>query len=385
MFWPLQENILQNDDLELLVTFIRETKRFTQFTKVREFEQAYAEWQGCKYCVFVNSGSSANLLMINAAAERHGWQPGDEVIVPAVTWPTTVTPVMQAGFTPVFVDANLNDFAFDYDQLARKITPLTRAIFLVHLLGFPADVKRIRQIVGDRDIVLLEDACETQGGTVDGVKVGNFGLGSSFSFYWGHHMTTIEGGMICTNDEDFYKRNILKRSHGLARELPERYQNAIRDTHPDIDFQFLFLTDGYNVRNTEFNAILGLSQLPKLDSFIKIRNRNYRRFHEICSRHPQNLIVLDHPGMSSFVLPFVFKEESKKKTFEALVRASGIESRPIIGGNLLKQPFLKKYYVAGEFDVADLLHRNAFYIGNNQFVDESRLNVLEGLMRESLD
>ncbi|MFN0075963.1 MAG: DegT/DnrJ/EryC1/StrS family aminotransferase [Prosthecobacter sp.] len=380
MFWPLQENIIGNDDLELLVTFIRETKRFTQFTKVREFEAAYSEWMGCKHSVFVNSGSSANLLMIYAAAERYGWKPGDEVIVPALTWPTTVTPVMQAGFTPVFVDANLHDFAFDYDQLAAKITPRTRAIFLVHILGFPANVARIKQIIGDRDIVLLEDTCETQGGTIDGVKVGNFGLGSSFSFYWGHHMTTVEGGMICTNDEEFYKLNILKRSHGLARELPEKYQAAIRQQHADIDFQFLFLTDGFNFRNTEFNAVLGLSQLPKLNGFIEMRNRSYRRFLDFCRRYPDDLITLERPGMSSFVLPFVLKDGTKKQPFQALIRESGIESRPLISGNLLQQPFLKKYYVPGQFDVADMLHRNAFYIGNNQFVNDERLDVLEQLM-----
>ena len=380
MFWKLQENVISDSDLDTLVDFIRHTKRFTQFEKVREFEAAYSEWMGCKHSVLVNSGSSANLLMIYAAAELYGWKPGDEVIVPALTWPTTVTPVMQAGFKPVFVDANLNDFAFDYDQLAAKITPQTRAIFLVHILGFPADVARIKQIIGGRDIILLEDTCETQGGTINGVKVGNFGLGSSFSFYWGHHMTTVEGGMICTNDEEFYKLNVLKRSHGLARELPEKYQPAIREAHPDIDFQFLFLTDGFNFRNTEFNAVLGLSQLPKLNGFIEIRNRNYRRFHEICSHYTDDLLVFDRPGMSSFVLPFVFKDGARKKAFQALIRKNGIESRPLISGNLLQQPFLKKYYVPGGFDVADMLHRNAFYIGNNQFVDDSKLDVLEGLM-----
>jgi CDP-6-deoxy-D-xylo-4-hexulose-3-dehydrase len=296
-----------------------------------------------------------------------------------------VTPVIQAGFTPVFVDANLVDLAFDYDQLAEKITPRTRAIFLVHILGFPADVKRIRKIIGNRQIILLEDTCETQGGTVDGVKVGNFGLGSSFSFYWGHHMTTIEGGMICTNDEDFYKLNILKRSHGLARELPERYQQEIRLKHPDIDFQFLFLTDGFNLRNTEFNAHLGLSQLHKLDRFIEIRNSNYRRFQEICSRYSDSLVVLDRPGMSSFVLPFLFKQEAVKKEFQALIRTKGIESRPLISGNLLKQPFLSRYYVKGEYEVSDMIHNNAFYIGNNQFVDRARLDILEEIMSQFFD
>jgi CDP-6-deoxy-D-xylo-4-hexulose-3-dehydrase len=380
MLWPLQENVISSNELDLLVEFIHETKRFTQYTKVREFEAAFSEWMGCKYCVFVNSGSSANLLLIHAAAERNGWNHGDEIIVPALTWPTTVTPVIQAGFKPVFVDANLDDLAFNYDQLACKITDKTRAIFLAHILGFPADVKRVKQIIGEREIVLLEDSCETQGGTIDGVKVGNFGLGSSFSFYWGHHMTTVEGGMICTNDEEFYKLIVLKRSHGLARELPERYHEEIHKAHADIDFRFLFLTDGFNVRNTEFNAVLGLSQLTKIDNFIKLRNRNYKRFLEICNQYPDSLITLDHPGKSSFVLPFIFKEAGKMKPFQSLMHVNGIESRPLISGNLLHQPFLKKYYVQSQFDIADMIHRNAFYVGNNQFVNDERLNILAELM-----
>ena len=195
----------------LFRSFIRTTKRFTQHDKVREFEAAYSSWLGCRHSVFVNSGSSANLLIIYACAERFGWKPGDEVIVPALTWPTTVTPVIQAGLKPVFVDANLDDLAMDYDQLASRITDRTRAIFLVHILGFPADVERVRSIIGDRKIALLEDTCETQGGTIGASRVGTFGLASSFSFYWGHHMTTVEGGMICTNDEDLYKLLVLKR------------------------------------------------------------------------------------------------------------------------------------------------------------------------------
>ena len=380
MFWPLQQDVIGNDELDLLVDFIRKTKRFTQFEKVREFEDAYSAWLGCRYSVFVNSGSSANLLIIYACAERFGWQPGDEVIVPALTWPTTVTPVMQAGFKPVFVDANLHDLAMDYDQLAARITDRTRAIFLVHILGFPADVERVKAIIGDRDIVLLEDTCETQGGIIDGARVGTLGLASSFSFYWGHHMTTVEGGMLCTNDEDLYKLFLLKRSHGLARELPPRYHAELRAQHPDIDFAFLFLTDGFNFRNTEFAAVLGLSQLPKLDSFIEIRNRNYRRFLSICRKHERHLIAVDRPGISSFVLPFIMIDASRRQPLQSFVREHGIESRPLISGNLLRQPFLEKYYVPDEFPNADFLHTHAFYIGNNQFVDDAKMDVIEELL-----
>jgi CDP-6-deoxy-D-xylo-4-hexulose-3-dehydrase len=385
MFWKLQENVITQSDLDALVDFIRHTSRFTQFEKVREFERAYAAWQACRYCVYVNSGSSANLLLMNAVKQLHRWQDGAEVIVPAVTWPTTITPVMHCGLTPVFVDVNLKDLSFDYPQLERKITSRTRGIFLAHLLGFPADVPRIKELVKGRDITILEDCCESQGAKLNGTKVGNLGLAGTFSFYWGHQMTSVEGGMICTNDEDLFKLLVMKRSHGLARELPAEYHSAIKATYPDIDFNFLFLTDGVNFRNTEFNAVLGLRQLERLDSFIQIRNRNYARFVEICKQYPTELITLEAKGISSFVFPFIFLNRTQKQEFQELIQSARIESRALISGNLLRQPFLAHYYSPKDYPNADLVHTNAFYIGNNQFVDEKRIRVLENLMHQFFD
>jgi CDP-4-dehydro-6-deoxyglucose reductase, E1 len=382
MFWKLQENVVLDSDLDALVEFIRHTKRFTQFEKVREFERAYAAWQGCRYCVYVNSGSSANLLLLNAVKELRGWRDGDEVIVPAVTWPTTITPVMHCGLTPVFVDANLTDLSFDYAQLEKKLTNRTRGIFVAHLLGFPADIPRIRDLINGRDIVILEDCCESTGATLNGVKVGNLGLAGTFSFYWGHHMTSVEGGMICTDDEELFKFLVLKRSHGLARELPAEYHAAIKAKYPDIDFNFLFLTDGVNFRNTEFNAVLGLRQLERLDDFIRIRNKNYARYLELCKRYPKELITLEAEGLSSFVLPFLFRSSARKCDFQKLIQRAGIESRPLISGNLLRQPFLQQYYSARDYLNADFVHTNAFYIGNNQFVGETHMQTLDGLMQE---
>jgi CDP-6-deoxy-D-xylo-4-hexulose-3-dehydrase len=381
MLWPLQENVVTDDDLDSLVSFIRKTKRFTQFTNVAAFEQAFADWQGCRYCVYVNSGSSANLILVSAAKEAYGWKDGDEVIVPSVTWTTTVTPVIQSGLTPVFIDINLQDLSFDYEKLKTSITPKTRAIFVVHLLGFPAAIDVLKKIVAGTDIVILEDCCESQGATTSGSKVGNHGLAGTFSFYWGHHMTTVEGGMLCTNDEAIYKLLLLKRSHGLARELPPCYHPALREKHGDIDFNFLFLTDGFNVRNTEFNAVLGLAQLPRIDQYIALRNANYTRFLEICRNYGDQLILIEHPGMSSFVLPFLFREKAAKQRFQELIRSAGIESRPLISGNLLRQPFLQKYYNPVDFRNADFVHENAFYVGNNQFVDRERLDLLASLMK----
>jgi CDP-6-deoxy-D-xylo-4-hexulose-3-dehydrase len=380
MLWKLQENVISNSDINSLVTFIKHTSRFTQFKKVKEFEQRFAEWQNCEHCVFVNSGSSANLLLVSAATNLKKWVPGDEIIVPAVTWPTTVTPILQLGLKPVFVDSNLYDLSFDYEQLEKKITARTRGIFVSHLLGFPADVKRLNNIIEGENITLLEDCCESLGATVDGVKVGNYGLGGTFSSYWGHHMTTVEGGIICTNDKDLYKLLVLKRSHGLAREMPEVYHADLKAKYSDIDFNFLFLTDGFNFRNTEFNAVLGLSQLAKLDDFIKIRNRNYSIFVEICEKYPKALITLKSKGLSSFVFPFLFKKYDDKVLFQKLIDKAGIESRPLIGGNLLRQPFLNSYYYPDDFPNSDFLHSNAFYIGNNQFVNRERLKTLNKIM-----
>ena len=382
MYWKLQENVLSQSDLDLLVSFIRETKRFTQFERVKQFENEFAEWQGSEYCVFVNSGSSANFILISALKELCGWNDGDEIIVPAITWPTTVTPIIQLGLNPVFVDINLDDLSFIYDRIESKITTRTRGIFVVHLLGFPADMQRLKELVNERDILIIEDCCESHGAKQKSVKVGNFGMAGTFSSYWGHHITTIEGGMVTTNNEDLYNLLLLKRSHGLARELPNELHSRIKAKHQDIDFNFLFLTDGFNFRNTEFNAMFGLLQLKGIDGFITIRNRNYDRFISICKRFPDHLITLDSIGKSSFSLPFFFKNYEQKQAFQKCILNAGIEYRPIIGGNLLRQPFLKKYYNKDQFKNSDFIHSNAFYIGNNQFVNQEKVDYLDKLMSE---
>lgn len=382
MFWKLQENILEEKDIEELVDFIRTTKRFTQFTKVREFEEVWSRWQGCKYSVFVNSGSSANLVIINLMKELRGWKDGDEIIVPPVTWVTNISPIFQCGLRPVFVDVNLEDFSFDYDKIEEKIISKTRAIFVTHLIGFPADIPRIKKIIGDRDIEILEDCCESHGAKIGNEKVGNLGVCSSFSFYWGHHMTTIEGGMICTNDEDIYKQAILKRSHGLARELPIEYHAQYAAQYPDIDFSFLFLTDAFNFRNIEFNAVLGISQIKHLDHYIEIRNNNHKKFLDIIRPYKKYLRLPNNIGISAFCLPFICVETSMRKNLQTLLREAGIESRPLVSGNLLRQPFLSSYGKAEEFPNAETIHTNAFYIGDNQFVNEERLSKLSNILKD---
>jgi CDP-6-deoxy-D-xylo-4-hexulose-3-dehydrase len=289
---------------------------------------------------------------------------------------------IQCGLKPVFVDVNLNDFSFDYEKISEKITEKTRAIFITHLLGFPADIKKIEKMIAGTDIILLEDCCEAHGASIQGAKVGNFGEVSSFSFYWGHHMTTVEGGMICTNDPEIWKLAVLKRSHGLARELPVEFHEAHRNRHQDIDFNFLFLTDGFNVRNTELHAVLGIGQLRHLDRYIEIRTKNHERFLEIIEPYKNYIRAPYKSGVSSFCLPFLFENVQIKEKFQKRITAAGIESRPVVGGNLLRQPFLKDYRGTGNFKNAEFLHTNGFYVGNNQFVNEERLSKLENLLAE---
>jgi CDP-6-deoxy-D-xylo-4-hexulose-3-dehydrase len=378
--WPLQENVLGLQQRKKLSNFILKTQRFTQSSEVKKFEKNYAKWQGCKYSIFVNSGSSANLLITYSAKEIFKWTNNDEVIVPALTWPTTVTPIIQANLKPVFVDCNIEDLSFDYNDLKKKITARTKAIFVAHIIGFPANIHKIKEIIKGKNIIIFEDTCESTGAFFKEKKVGNFGLASSFSFYWGHHLTTVEGGMICTNNEKFYNTCLLKRSHGLARELPKKMHIAIKKKYKNIDFRFLFLNDGFNLRNTEINAYLGNIQLKFLNKWIKIRNENYKIFTNLCEKFNKHLVVIKpKKGISSFVFPFLFKNKTLKNKFIETLNKNKIENRPLIAGNLLKQPFLKNYKNK-LFKNADFLHENCIYIGNNQFVNKKRLENLKKVL-----
>ncbi len=380
MNWPLQENFLDKKSINSLCNFIKKNKRLTQFKKVKEFENKFSKWNGSKYSVLVNSGSSANLIIIESCKEIHKWKNNDEIIVPSVTWPTTVTPVIQAGLKPIFVDVNLKDFSFDYSKLKKVITKKTRAIFVAHLVGFPADIQKIKKIIGKRKIILLEDCCESQGAKIKGKKVGNFGIGGSFSFYWGHHMSTIEGGMITTNDRKFYSTCLLKRSHGLARELPEKEQKYYKKKYSKNDFKFLFLSSGYNLRSTEINAFLGIMMLKKINQWIKIRNQNFKYFINILNKFKGEFLTSYDKDMSSFVLPFLMTNKKKKIQLENYLNKNGIETRPFIAGNLLRQPFLKRFKKT-TFNNSDFIEFNAFYIGNNQFINKTRMNRLFKLLK----
>lgn len=380
--WPLMKNTLSFMDRAKLAKFVLTSDKFTQGKQVEKFEQKWSEWLGCKHSLFVTSGSTANFLLIASVMEKYGLKPGDKVILPACTWVTNINPIFQLGLQPIFCDVNLKNYSFDINNLKRiseKHSDI-KMIFATHLLGIPADVESYQHIFSNA--IILDDVCESHGCTdYYGNKVGSKSLGATFSFYFGHHMSTIEGGMISTNDSDLYDLMKMKRSHGLAR-VSDNFDSYI-NKNPEIEKTFLFVTDGYNFRNTELAAVLGLSQLKRLNKFIGIRRNNYFKFLSVVYENKNFHPLQPSLGNSCFCFPFICKTKEIKNKLISLLKKYKIEYRPIVGGNLLKQPYLN-YQIDSNIGVlnADIIHENGVYIGNNQFVSNSDMKLLARIIEE---
>lgn len=362
--WKLMDCAITQSDKLKLIEFISSSDMYTCGKKVEEFENKWSEWLGCKHSLFVTSGSTANLLLLASVKEFYNIPNGSKVLVPACTWVTNVSPVFQTGLEPVFCDINLDNYSFDTDHLPDDDIKI---VFITHLLGLNAPMEKIKNKYPTA--IFIEDICESHGITDEHGKKRGYGTGSTFSFYYGHHMTTIEGGMISTDNVELYQLMKLKRSHGMARHLlPENYEKTI-SKYPNIDPKFLFLTDGYNFRNTELNAVIGIEQLQRLDESIKIRKRNYDRFMLYLLKYETFFHIPTYdPYNSSFCLPFVCKTKELKTKLINIFNKLEIEYRPIVGGNLLIHPFLDKWKNSTKTPNADLLNDNGVYIGNSQFV-----------------
>lgn len=365
-----------------LCYFLLTSNKYTNGPNVKKFEDAWSKWIGSRYALMTNSGSSANLLLLSAVKQKYNLKNGDKVLVPACTWSTNINPVIQLGFTPVFCDVNLQNFSFDIDHLRqiKKQHPDIKIIFVTHLLGFSADNNLYQELFPKA--IVLDDICESHG-CLDqsNSKKGSTSIGATFSFYFGHHITTIEGGMVVTDDPELYDLMRMKRSHGMAREAVNSV--VYSDQYPDIDPRFLFVTDGYNLRSTELNAMLGLFQLPRLDSFISTRRNNFARFVKIIEAHLDKFYPIQwDPYNSNYSFPFICKTPELMKTIKKLFTEAGIEHRPLVGGNLLQQPFLKHhcFEVTKDNYNVDLINNNGFYIGNSQFVTKYHLDYLENLL-----
>ncbi len=362
--WKLMDCAITQSDKLKLIEFISSSDMYTCGKKVEEFENKWSEWLGCKHSLFVTSGSTANLLLLASIKEFYNIPNGSKVLVPACTWVTNVSPVFQTGLEPVFCDINLDNYSFDTDHLPDDDIKI---VFITHLLGINAPMEKLKNKYPTA--IFIEDICESHGITDEYGKKRGYGTGSTFSFYYGHHMTTIEGGMISTDNAELYQLMKLKRSHGMARHLlPENYEKTV-SKYPNIDPKFLFLTDGYNFRNTELNAVIGIEQLQRLDENIKIRKRNYDRFMLYLLKYETFFHIPTYdPYNSSFCLPFVCKTKELKTKLISIFNKLKIEYRPIVGGNLLIHPFLDKWKNSTKTPNADLLNDNGVYIGNSQFV-----------------
>jgi CDP-4-dehydro-6-deoxyglucose reductase, E1 len=384
--WPLMQNNIAREDLDAVIAFLgQKDPILTQSTQVRAFEQEWSQWLGVKYSVFVNSGSSANLITLAALRERFG---GGEIIVPTLTWVSDIASVLQNGFDPVFVDINPRTLGMDSRQVISKLTPKTRAVFLTHVLGYNAIDDFLLAELRKRKIPLIEDVCESHGATFEGRKLGTFGLLSNFSFYYAHHMSTIEGGMVCTDDPDFYELLRMFRSHGMVREsLSQDVKNRYKTEWPDLNPDFIFAFPAYNVRSTEINAVMGRSQLKRLDEQNRLRQRNLDCFLDHLDSR-RYFTEFDREGSCNYAFTLVLREPAQElwSRIEAALRERRIEFRRGTsgGGNQLRQPFLRRLFPEAyrDYPKVDHVHFFGAYIGNYPELEPDRIRALCRLLNE---
>ena len=382
MFWPLMKDCITQKDKDELVNFIKKSNRYTNGPQIKEFEKQWSTWLGVNYSLFVSSGSTANTLLLASIIEEYNLKKGDKVLVPAMTWVTNISPIIQLGLEPIFCDVEPNTFSFDLDHLQKisKKHKDIRVVFVTHLFGVPAPINEFKKIIPDA--IYLEDCCESHGAEIYGGKVGTHSEGSTFSSYFGHHMTTVEGGFVSTNDKNLYELMSAKRSHGMARECSTEVFEQYKKDYPEVDERFMFVTDGYNFRNTEIGAVIGLSQLPRLDSIIERRREICDTFVSMLKEYEDTFDIPNFTGNSSFCLPFILKDKSIKPKLQKYLEENGVETRPLCGGNLLRQPFLQNYTLNLDKPKVDYLHFHGFFIGNNHLVTDDDLNELKRVLDE---
>ncbi len=369
------------------------TTRVTMGPKVREFERAYASKWGWDHGTMVNSGSSANLLAIasiaNKAVPDH-LRAGDEVIVPALSWSTTVWPLIQCGLVPVIVDIDPKTLNIDPAEIERAIGPKTRAVMIVPVYGNPCDMDAIVDVCDRRNLILIEDCCESMGATYDGKAVGKFGRVGTFSFYFSHHITTLEGGICVTDDTEFAESMRILRAHGWIREVENK--SVWLDKYPDIDPKFLFVNIGYNLRATEPQGAMGLVQLERLDGFIDARRESAASYRSSLERFDDIFTFQDETpkGRHSwfgFCMTIDPDAGFGKSDIMEYLGAHNIESRPIICGNIARQPALTMYEhrTVGDLEHANAVMDRGFSIGNHQNLDETAREYVVGKITEFVD
>lgn len=385
--YPLATTTWDQKELDAIQSVIA-SGMYSMGPRVAQFEREFAAYTGGRYCVMCNSGSSANLLMVAALRFRKEKPlvPGDEVIVPAVSWSTTYHPLQQYGLKLKFVDVDRDTLNYDLDALQAAVGGATRAIMVVNLLGNPNDFARIERIVGGRDIVVIEDNCESLGARVGGRQAGTFGAMGSYSAFFSHHISTMEGGMVVTDDEELYHIMLSVRAHGWTRNLPK--QNKVTGTKSDDAFveSFKFVLPGYNLRPLEMSGAIGSEQLKKLPAMVEDRRRNARKFLDLLKAYPQLRTQKEIGESSWFGFSMIVQPDApfKRADVVRVLTKHGIDVRPIVAGNFAKNEVLRwfDYTVHGALTNADDLDQNGLFVGNHHYALDEEFQTLRAALDE---
>lgn len=381
----LVKDTISQDEISQLVEWLKTSPQLTKGKLTEQYEALWSEKIGCKYSVFVNSGSSALLLSVYSLIEKGLLEKGDSVVVPALSWATDLSPVIQLGLKPVLCDCNLEDLSIDLNHL-QKLTEKEnpKALILVSVLGLVPEMNEIVKFCDENEIILIEDACESLGSSYNGKKLGSFGLMSCFSTYYGHHLSTIEGGMICTDDEDVF--NLLKslRSHGWDRDMSDQHSSSLKKKYSidnDFEAQYTFYHLGFNLRSTDLQAFIGINQLKRFDEIVEKRNKNYLFYKSILpNSHWEPPESTKDKYISSFAYPVI---HPNRASIAKKLKEKNIASRPLICGSLGKQPFWTKNYGPVSLKNADKVNDFGFYLPNNHELKKSEINYIKESIKET--
>jgi CDP-4-dehydro-6-deoxyglucose reductase, E1 len=374
----LIKDTIDNKDVDNLIEWLKTYPRLTKGAKTLEFEQQFSEWIGTKHAIFVNSGSSANLLMVYAL-KYLGALTNNKIVVPSLSWATDLAPVLQLGIEPVLVDCNLDNLSVDLEHLEEVFkTENPDAMILVSVLGLSPDSDRIIELCGKYNVILIEDNCESQGSKYKGKRLGNFGLMSSFSTYFGHTMSTIEGGMITTNSDEIYNLLLQLRSHGWDRDLPKEKQTQLRDRYNIDDFSafYTFYTPGFNLRSTDLQAVIGIEQLKKVDWMIDQRNKNFKKYISKLKDYTWVPTEIEDSFTASFCMPIIANSPKQKQHMVKNLMDNNIECRPLICGSMGTQPFYTEIYGKKELPNVSQVDACGIYVPNHPLLTDEEIDLI---------
>jgi len=372
----LVADTIDSKDIDCLIEWLKTYPRLTKGPLTLELEEKWSKWIGREYSVFCNSGSSANLLMLYSLIEMGYMKRNKKVVVPSASWATDLSPVLQLGLEPILCDSNLENLSVDLDHLEKIFEEESpQVLLLVSVLGLVPNMETIIKLCLKHDVILLEDTCESMGSKYNGQKLGTYGLMSSFSTYFGHHISTIEGGFISTDDYELYELLVSLRSHGWDRDLSRKTQKDLQQQWGVSDFNSLytFYYPGFNLRSTDLQAFIGLGQIDKLDDFCIKRNVNFKLYQKYLDNSYCNFVYLDNTFISNFAYPVI---HPNRDTIVEELQKKNVEVRPMICGSMGTQPFYVKKYGRLELPIVSIIDRYGFYVPNHPKLTEEEIKLI---------